>query len=246
MGSTQRVAAKYVGKTAGRRSYFEVEGDLKAGGWRINKKWQAVLGGKDTDIYTKKFGGFVVMTVLDTSPWSRSLMLSSLSGGPRYGEPGYEEFSKVNRVRVEYDKVTPQRLDQEAKALVVQVKTFTKPRKRKTLDEFEWRREKGKDAYAKWLVRVEDIILEDLRTTKQRADSYRRDLGARGGDYTDPTVSTASIVSNVLNNHGEEPFGVSRRWAQKRIRGVLDVLARKGRILKDTNDPKELRWELKG
>jgi len=219
---------------------------LKEAGWKNVRKGRRIKRkSKDQEIYTKRYGPIWIEAVVDTWIWGKSFTLHApvprslatrstlkiLEGGK---DPAWEEAWKALSVRLEYDKTTPQLIDRTARELVQTYKSLAAPRKRKTYENFEWGGKIGPDAFKAWVKEVEEVILTELKRTKENSERVKETRSPWSDRPPPPPYEqTHSLVMNILDNYMMEPSrSLSRSGAQKKIRAILEALAKKGKITK--------------
>lgn len=213
---------------------YDVEDYLREQGWSRARKQPAYL--KDQVLYQKRYGSIWVQAFLDTSYWSdRLLVKAPVPKGVSHGD--FMEVAKKLTRWVPYTELGS--LDRQVKELLGTYKELGGARRRqRDVSDIQWREFRGEEAIQRWSGRVEEILLEDLQNSYRRWErmrQYQRGLL--------PGQETHSLAMNVLDNYRELPRGMSRPAAQKAIRRLLDVLVRKGKVFKDTNDPRKPLWE---
>jgi hypothetical protein len=230
----RRIVARWK-KITGAKMYWDVQEHLKNSGWKLKKKREKFQR-KDEEIYQKRYGGIWMTASVDTNPWGSSFLLKAPLP-KRTPWEDFEESSKKLSRWISYNDLSS--LDRHVKELLAIHKEMggTK-RRRREYESFRWKGQSGKEGYRAWLAWVQETLVEALKRSYEKWERERQYFPALL-----PGLPTRELTIIILDDYEGEPLGYSRKESQKTIRRVLDSLAKRGKILKDTNNPRMLLWE---
>lgn len=197
--------------------------------------WKRVKGlGSDYITFGKRVGNVVVEVGWNDSHWNKDLfVVAPLPRNIGYGTPEYEAAKEQLFLRL---SGVPGKSWREIETLVIDVaKTWKGLAKRQKKDRSRIRYQlgyggeylEGDEAYKRWLVDVEAELQDAIDSSAKR-----------GIDWT-----TRDLAEDILDQGRLGGIiGVSRRDMGKAISRLLNLMAKRKKIEKDTNDPRVPRW----
>lgn len=202
------------------------------------RDWNDKSKGKKDLAFIKRFGGVWMRLSWYDSFYNHQVYLRP-NKPPRSVNILDDEAYKAWRAATSFTfddirKVSMSQIERKAAELA---KVNQGMRKRRPKDTSRWRYKprksgwdaewlSGKEAYKAWLVDVEEVLQDEI-------DSSAR----HGQDWT-----TQSLVGNILENYVIELEGMSRREMSKAISRLLNSMAKRKKIEKDTNEPRNPKW----
>lgn len=193
-------------------------------GW---KKGKALLGSTNYQAYIKRFGGFWIQLEWSESVWSQDAWLFPTTKPKSVAWDKWMELSKEYRVILSIKGLSLAEIDRHALELAKRLKELAGPRQKRDTSTFRYKDLTGDEALKAWKAKAESVLQEII------------DGGApHGQDYT-----TASLAGNLIDNYGVEleGMGVRRETMGRLVRAILEAMAKRGKIEKDTNF-REPRW----
>ncbi len=197
--------------------------------------WKRVKGlGSDYITFGKRIGNVVVEVGWNDNVWNKDLfVMARMPRNIEYGSPEHEAakdklFQRINNV--------PGKTWRVIEALVLDVaKAWKSMAKRRKKDPSGIRYQpgygqdtlQGKEAYQRWLADVEEWLQESIDKSAQH-----------GADWT-----TRDLVDHLMQVHTlSNIMGVSRRDIGKAVSRLLNLMAKRNKIEKDTNEPRNPKW----
>ena len=217
--------------------YFDAMQVLREAGWKEAKRGRRTRRKeKNQRIFIKRYGGLWIEVTIYTEFSYRSMMLVAPLPRGTWQLPKEEQdaiWAEIH-AHIRFEDLTPEFLDATAKRLAAASRKYAAPRKRATYEDFWWGDLSGKEAYDAWVKEVENVILRELRSTKDRALEARkhRPSWAMHTPLPLPFEKTHPITMNVLSNYVLEPQALTRREAQRKVRAILESMAKRGLIRK--------------
>ena len=206
---------------AGKRPFtmsLDLEHYLEKNGWR--KKKDKIWGPR----FVKRYGSIWVAISTENSLYSDSITIQPVSvpRGISHGED-WKAFYEATRVHLDIKGKYGKDLDAAIQQVADKIKSLKPARRKKDLSGIEWRGTEGKAALDAWKQAVVKLITDDI-------------LEPLTGGYRPRNISmtTQSIVGNILNNYNYDDINISRKYSARLIRAILDKLAKQGRIQKWT------------
>ncbi len=235
--SAQRVAHRFIEADEPFKTLFDLERffwDNRSHGWKKEK----AQSGQESHI--KRFNGIWYRLSWDTSVWASQAYLyptTTLKISPT------DEAWKAARDKVSehfpIKGLTIADIERKAMGLAKAYKELAGPRQKRDTSGIEYRSRHILDDENLPLLLTGDEALKAWRGDVEESLQGVIDEGApHGQDY-----STADLVDNLLNNYGLTLRGgrVTRRDEGRLIRAILESMAKRKKIEKDTN-AREPRW----
>jgi len=221
---------------------YEVEQILQGSGWKqIRSGKRRKYKHKDETTFIKRYGSIWIEADVLPSHFGGMLFLwAPLPRGLRAGTPEYEAAKEKTLAKIDYRQVTAQSVDRAVQGLIQAFKEHTGPRKPKsTYEDFRWQGREGKEAYKVWVRDIEGGILTALKRRQEFAERQRH-----APKPVLPFYKTRDFVEIVLPNY--RPETLDRREAAKRIRAILEAMAKQGKIEKIPKGEKDrhIWWAL--
>ena len=194
--------------------------------------------------YIKQFGGVYVRVDGMDRIYGTTLYIRANNFPRGLGMDQWDAFRDNTSVEVDYRDKLFRVIEDAAAKVAAKIKAW-KPARRKTdYDDFEWDGETGPKAYKAWQTKVQEILFDSIKGAREYHDSYMRaNKDSPWFDYSHaPAIgrSTADLTSEVRAHYGMD-YLFSRALLGKKVRAILERMARKGLIQKEGRGS-HLRW----
>jgi hypothetical protein len=213
---------------------------LQNKGWKVYQKGlksHKKHSTKVVGVWTKSFSGVAIEAILHDYTFSLDLSLSPTFAVMKRIQPDplkFLEEPEPEGLNVSVDltrKLDVAAIEREAKSVASVAKMLMKPRKKPTHENYEYGGKTGEDALKQWTVDAEDIIIKELKSSKQYD--------------TIPQIPGGSLTRNILHNYGRNPGFSSDKAAYTKVLALLRKLKKKGLVSEHKQGAKTL-WEWEG
>jgi len=220
----------------------QLEEVLKADGWRPKK--DKVYG----EGWIKAINGVWVRIDKPDGFFDKDVYVHGSKIPRRLERDRVQEFLEATSRRIEFRNRMYEDFLADVGRVAAVIKSWQPKRTRETFEDFEWNDHTGPEGYKAWVAETEAFILRELERQLQEAKGYydrvREDPWMRGRGGPNYGQPTSWLTGNWLDNHAALPDSMRRPEAARRVRAILESLAKAGKIEK-SRDGREIMWEYK-
>lgn len=211
-------------------------------GWKLVKpRGEGGEYEKEYEVFQKRYGSAWYKITFDPfSPWSKSATISP-AHSRRLKVEDWEKARDRITAHLEVRDLTLADVERVVQGLVVEYKKILSPRKKRETKWAAWRPRYGSDgAETRWST---DELEGDAAVA-----AWKRDVRIKLLELVDAfgrvsvMPDTSLLVGDLLDNYGWKIDGMSRGWMASTIKGILESLAKAGKIERSPVRSNKVEW----